>query len=152
MRSAARLAADEARLSRTHRTDEAPGARAGRFPAARQRSSSKPTRPTAANGRPRASARGLQLTALRSLAHGCLHGGGPAKNWWTSVWLLPAVPEAGVVFDLVEGRVEVAKLVADPLDRGPHIRPIAIAPVSGDETLIGQPFIKLPAMHIPTTA
>jgi hypothetical protein len=51
----------------------------------------------------------------------------------------PAVPEAGVALDLVEGRVNGAKLVSDSLDCGPHIRPIAIGPASGDEALIVQP-------------
>src|SRR5882757_9356775 len=44
------------------------------------------------------------------------------------VRLLPAVPEAGVVFDLVEGRVDVAKLVPDALDCGAHVRPITVSP------------------------
>jgi hypothetical protein len=46
------------------------------------------------------------------------------------------IPEAGIAFDLVEGRVEGAKLVSDTLDHGPHIRPIAIGPASGDEAHI----------------
>src|SRR5882757_9811469 len=44
------------------------------------------------------------------------------------VWLLPAVPEAVVVFDLVEGRGDVAKLVPDALDCGAHVRPITVSP------------------------
>jgi hypothetical protein len=43
-----------------------------------------------------------------------------------SSWLLPAVPESGVDFDPVEGWVAGAKLVADALDGGSYIRPIAV--------------------------
>src|SRR5258708_29859638 len=66
---------------------------------------------------------------------------------WTSGWLLPAVSEAGVVFDLVEGRVEVTKLVSDALDCGPHIRPIALSPGSCEETLIAQPVVDFTVSH-----
>ena len=70
---------------------------------------------------------------------------------WSSVWRLPpAVPEAGVVFDLVAGRVEVAKLVSDTLDRGPHIRPITIGAASGDEALIVQPVVDRAVGYVPT--
>src|SRR5712664_2109208 len=69
---------------------------------------------------------------------------------WTSGWLLPAVPEAGVVFDLVEGQVDGPKLVSDTLDCGPHIRPIALSPGSCDETLIVQPVVDFTVSHIPT--
>jgi hypothetical protein len=34
-----------------------------------------------------------------------------------SDWLLPAVPEAGAVFDLVEGQIERSKLVSDNLQK-----------------------------------
>src|SRR5437879_3325707 len=53
-------------------------------------------------------------------------------------WLLPAVPEAGVVFDLVEGRVADAELAADALDRRPDVRPKAILPGPGDEAFVAQ--------------
>src|SRR5258708_27787537 len=65
-------------------------------------------------------------------------------------WLPPAVPEAAVIFDLVEGRVEAAELVPDTLDGGPHIGPIAVGTVSGDEPLIVQPVVDRPVCHVPT--
>jgi hypothetical protein len=68
----------------------------------------------------------------------------------TSVWLLPAVPEGGVVFDLVEGRIERSKAVPDALDRGSHVRPKAIGAASRDETLIVQPVVDRPVSHVPT--
>ena len=60
------------------------------------------------------------------------------------VWLLPAVPETAVIFDLVEGGVEAAELVSDTLDEGPHIAPIAVGLASGDETLMAQPVVACP--------
>src|SRR5882757_10390936 len=66
------------------------------------------------------------------------------------VRLLPAVPEAGVVFDLVEGRVEVAKLVPDALDCGAHVRPITVSPVSSNEAFMVQPVVDRPVCHVPT--
>src|ERR1700730_3849819 len=53
-------------------------------------------------------------------------------------WLAPAVPEAGVVLDLVEGGVAGAELVADALDRRPDVCPIAVGPVSRDEAFVAQ--------------
>ena len=62
----------------------------------------------------------------------------PLWCWLTSVWLLPAVPEGGVVFDLIKGPVELAKLVPDTLDGGPRIGPIAVGSGSGArEKLLG---------------
>src|SRR5258708_35633572 len=66
------------------------------------------------------------------------------------VRLLPTIPEAAVIFDLVEGRVAAAELVPDTLDGGPHIGPIAVGPISGDETLILQPVVDRPVFHVPT--
>src|ERR1700730_5870418 len=60
---------------------------------------------------------------------------------WTRVvsgWLLPGVPEAGVVPDLGEGRIAGAKLVSDTLDCGTHIRPITVSPVSGNEAFMAK--------------
>lgn len=67
-----------------------------------------------------------------------------------SVWLLPAVPKAEIVFDLVEAWVERSELVSDALDQGSHIRPIAIGPVSTDETLIVQSIVDRPVSDVPT--
>src|SRR5258708_29685717 len=57
-------------------------------------------------------------------------------------WLAPAVSEAGVVLDLVEGGVAGVELVADALDRRPHIRPIAILPSPGDEAFGAQAVVE----------
>jgi hypothetical protein len=65
-------------------------------------------------------------------------------------WLLPAVPEALVVFDLVEGRIERSKAVPDALDRGSHVHPIAIGATSRDETLIVQPVVDRPVSNVLT--
>jgi Transposase, Mutator family len=48
----------------------------------------------------------------------------------------PAISEAGIVLDLSERRVAGPEFAADALDCGPHIPPIAIGPVSGDETAL----------------
>ena len=55
--------------------------------------------------------------------------------------LAPTVSEAGVVLDLVEGRVEGAELVADALDYGADIRPVTVNPASSDEPFMAQPVI-----------
>src|SRR5580765_7283649 len=64
------------------------------------------------------------------------------------VWLAPAIPEAGVALDLVEGRVEGTELVSDTLDHGPHIRPVALVPASGDEAYIVQPVVDRPVSPV----
>src|SRR3982074_2316555 len=57
---------------------------------------------------------------------------GRHRSWWTGPdsqspielgWLLPAVAEARVVFDLVEGGVAGAKLDPNALDHGSHVTP-----------------------------
>jgi hypothetical protein len=53
-------------------------------------------------------------------------------------WLAPAVAEASVVLDLVEGRVEGPELVSDALDCRAHVRPITVSPVSSDEAVVAQ--------------
>jgi hypothetical protein len=53
-------------------------------------------------------------------------------------WLAPAISEAGVVLDLVEGGVEGAELVADAFDRRPDVRPITLSPFSSDEAFMAQ--------------
>ena len=71
---------------------------------------------------------------------------------WTRVvsgWP-PEVPEALVVFGLVECRIEHMKAVPDALDRGSHVRPIAVGAASRDETLIVQPVLDRPVSHVPT--
>ena len=71
---------------------------------------------------------------------------------WTRVvsgWP-PAVPEALVVFGLVEGRIERSKAIPDALDRGSHVRPIAVGAASRDETLIMQPVVDRSVSHVPT--
>src|SRR5580704_2648194 len=57
-------------------------------------------------------------------------------------WLLPAVPEAGVVFDPVEGWVAGVELVADALDCRPYVHPKAIRAATGDEALKVQAVIE----------
>ena len=71
---------------------------------------------------------------------------------WTQVvsgWP-PEVPEALVVFDLVEGRIERSKAIPDALERGSHVRPIAVGASSRGETLILQPIVDRPVSHVPT--
>ena len=71
---------------------------------------------------------------------------------WTQVvsgWP-PEVPEALVVFDLVEGWIERSKAIPDALDRGSHVRPIAGGAFSRDETLIVQPVVDRPVALVPT--
>src|SRR5450755_4814315 len=65
-------------------------------------------------------------------------------------WLLPAISKAGVVFDLVEGRIEGSKLVPDALDCGPHIRPITVGPVSSNEAFMAQPVINCTVSYVLT--
>src|SRR5260370_21570238 len=65
-------------------------------------------------------------------------------------WLLPAVPEAVVVFGLVEGRIERSKAVPYALDCVSHVRPITVFAASRDETLIVQPVVDRPVSHVPT--
>ncbi len=62
-------------------------------------------------------------------------------GWLPSVLLPPAVSEACVVLDLVEGRVEGAELVPDTLDYGADIRPVTVNPASSDEPFMAQPII-----------
>src|SRR5438552_18918399 len=47
----------------------------------------------------------------------------------------PAVSEAGIVFDVVEIRIDIAELFADTLDEGSYISTITLRTVSGDEVL-----------------
>src|SRR3546814_2716357 len=49
--------------------------------------------------------------------------------------IAPSVAEAGIVLDTVEVVVDVAELLANPLDEGPHVGPVAVRPVAGDEVL-----------------
>src|SRR6266446_6870641 len=50
-----------------------------------------------------------------------------------SVFRDPAVSETGVIFDMVETRVDIAELLADTLDERAHIGAIPFRAVPGDE-------------------
>src|SRR5689334_22606207 len=47
----------------------------------------------------------------------------------------PAVAESGVVMDVFKFRIDIAELLADALYEGPHIGPVALDPIAGDEVL-----------------
>ena len=79
------------------------------------------------------------VAAARSLAN-------PAP-WPYLVWLAPAVSEAGVVLDLVEGGVAGAELVADALDRRPDVRPKALLAAPGDEAFGAQAVVERAIGH-----
>src|SRR3546814_3333186 len=57
--------------------------------------------------------------------------------------IAPAVAEAGIVLDTVEVVVDVAELLANPLDEGPHVGPVAVRPVAGDEVLAAHDVVDL---------
>ena len=92
---------------------------------------------------PRGSSRRIRRTRTRGMTIGVVPPVGLG-------WLLPAVPEAVVVLDLVEGGVKAVEVVPDTPDDGPHIGPIAVGTVSGDEPLIVQPVVDRPVCHVPT--
>src|SRR3546814_9184619 len=57
--------------------------------------------------------------------------------------IAPSVAEAGIVLDTVEVVVDVAELLANPLDEGPHVGPVAVRPVAGDEVLAAHDVVDL---------
>ena len=53
-----------------------------------------------------------------------------------SVRFAPAISETDVVLDLVECRIEGAELVANALDGGSHVGPVAARPLACDEAFM----------------
>src|SRR5262245_28611095 len=49
--------------------------------------------------------------------------------------ILPAIAEAGVVLNQIEVRIDVAELLADALDQGADIGPVALLARTGAEPL-----------------
>jgi hypothetical protein len=60
----------------------------------------------------------------------------------------PAVPEASIVFDLVETGIAVAELLADALDEGSYIGPIALIAVAGHEVLAVDEIINVAVANV----
>jgi hypothetical protein len=55
----------------------------------------------------------------------------------------PAVPEAGVVFNLVKTGIAVAEFLADALHEGSYIGTIALCAVTGEEVLAADEIVNL---------
>ena len=58
-----------------------------------------------------------------------------------SVRLAPAISETCIVLDLFERRIEGAELVANALDGGSHVGPVAARPLASDEAFMAQAVI-----------
>ena len=68
-------------------------------------------------------------------------------SWPYLHWLSPAVSEADVVLELVEGGIAGAELVADALDRRPDVCPKAIVAASGDKAFVAQAIVDRAVGH-----
>src|ERR1700730_2417232 len=60
----------------------------------------------------------------------------------------PAVSKAGIVFDVVETRIDIAELFADTLDESSYVGTITLRAVSGDEVLAVDEIINLPVADV----
>ena len=63
--------------------------------------------------------------------------------------LPPAIAEAGVIFDGVELRVDIAEFAPDALDKGPHVDPIPLRPNAGGKAGAADNVIKTAVPQIP---
>src|SRR5437660_11236714 len=55
----------------------------------------------------------------------------------------PAISKTSVVFDVVETRVDIAKLFSDSLDKGAYIGTISLGTLSGDEVFAVDQIVNL---------
>src|SRR5208282_827450 len=62
--------------------------------------------------------------------------------------LAPAVPVAGIVFDLVEGGIHLAELLANTLHEGAHVRAVTLDAVARDETRSVHEIVEIAVTHV----
>src|SRR6266446_2881493 len=60
----------------------------------------------------------------------------------------PTVSKAGIVFDVVEIRIDIAELFADTLDEGSYVGTITLHAMPGDEVLAVDEIINLPVADV----